>query len=77
MALFTPLNHTGQMRMHMQGRWFAFAVAAVFITYFVTGLRHSLAQRELELWRARSLASGDLDAPCAIELADLGLGDAE
>jgi two-component system sensor histidine kinase RegB len=53
----TQLNHADQMRMHMQGMWFAFAVAAVFITYFVTGLRHSLGQRELELDRARSLAS--------------------
>jgi two-component system sensor histidine kinase RegB len=56
-ALFTQLNHADQMRMHMQGMWFAFAVAAVFITYFVTRLRHSLAQRDLELARARSLAS--------------------
>jgi len=56
-ALFTQLNHADQMRMHMQGMWFAFAVAAMFITYFVTRLRHRLAQRELELMRARSLAS--------------------
>jgi len=55
--VFMQLSHKDQMRMHMQGMWIAFAVAAVFITYFVTGLRHGLAQRELELARARSLAS--------------------
>ena len=57
MAIMPQLNHADQMRMHMQGMWYAFAVAAMFITYFVTRLRHSLAQRELELFRARSLAS--------------------
>lgn len=56
-ALFPQLSHADQMRVHMQGMWFAFAVSAVFITYFVTRLRHGLAQRELELARARSLAS--------------------
>jgi len=56
-AFFRQLDHLDQMRVHMQGMWFAFAAAAVFITYFVTSLRHSLAQRELELVRARSLAS--------------------
>jgi len=56
-AIMPQLNHADQMRMHMQGMWFAFAVAAMFITYFVTRLRHSLAQRELELFRARNLAA--------------------
>jgi two-component system sensor histidine kinase RegB len=53
----SKLSHAGQMRMHMQGMWFAFAVAAGFITYFVTRVRQSLALRELELTRARKLAS--------------------
>ena len=56
-TLMPQLNHADQMRMHMQGMWFAFAVAALFITYFVTRLRHNLSQRELELFRARSLAA--------------------
>lgn len=51
------MNHADQMRMHMQGMWIAFGVAALFITYFVTRVRRSLAERELELIRARSLAS--------------------
>jgi two-component system sensor histidine kinase RegB len=53
----THLNHADQMRMHMQGMWIAFGVAAVFITYFVTRVRQSLAEREVELMRARTLAS--------------------
>lgn len=53
----THLNHADQMRMHMQGMWIAFGVAAVFITYFVTRVRQSLAERESELSRARTLAS--------------------
>jgi len=56
-AFFRQLDHLDQMRVHTQGMWFAFAAAAIFISYFVTSLRHSLAQRELELVRARSLAS--------------------
>jgi two-component system sensor histidine kinase RegB len=51
------MNHADQMRMHMQGMWIAFGVAAVFITYFVTRVRQSLAERESELMRARTLAS--------------------
>jgi two-component system sensor histidine kinase RegB len=51
------MSHADQMRMHMQGMWIAFGVAAVFISYFVTRVRQSLAQRESELMRARALAS--------------------
>jgi two-component system, sensor histidine kinase RegB len=57
LSIFPQLSHADQMRVHMQGMWFAFAVSAVFITYFVSRLRHGLAQREIELTRARSLAS--------------------
>ncbi len=53
----THLSHADQMRMHMQGMWIAFALAAVFITYFVTRVRQSLGERESELARARVLAS--------------------
>ena len=51
------MSHADQMRMHMQGMWFAFAVAAGFISYFVTRVRQSLGLRELELSRAQALAS--------------------
>lgn len=57
LSILPQLSHADQMRVHMQGMWFAFAVSAVFITIFVTRLRHGLAQRELELQRARSLAA--------------------
>jgi two-component system sensor histidine kinase RegB len=73
MALPTQLNHADQMRMHMQGMWFAFGVAAVFITYFVTRVRHSLAERENELARARSLA---LQSEKLASLATLATGAA-
>ncbi len=53
----TQMNHADQMRMHMQGMWIAFAVAAAFICYFVTRVRQSLGLREAELLRARTLAS--------------------
>ncbi|HEX7481585.1 MAG TPA: ATP-binding protein [Polyangiales bacterium] len=53
----THMSHADQMRMHMQGMWIAFGVAAVFISYFVTRVRQSLGQRENELMRARALAS--------------------
>jgi two-component system sensor histidine kinase RegB len=57
MPMPTQLSHADQMRMHMQGMWFAFAVAAGFITYFVTRVRQSLELREAELARAHTLAS--------------------
>jgi two-component system sensor histidine kinase RegB len=57
MPMPTQLSHANQMRMHMQGMWFAFAVAACFISYFVTRVRQSLEQREAELRRAHALAS--------------------
>ncbi|HKP58049.1 MAG TPA: ATP-binding protein [Polyangiales bacterium] len=53
----THMDHAQQMRMHMQGMWIAFGVAAVAVTYFVTRVRQSLAEREGELARARNLAS--------------------
>jgi two-component system sensor histidine kinase RegB len=53
----THMNHADQMRMHMQGMWIAFGMAAVIISYFVTRVRQSLADREEELMRARALAS--------------------
>jgi two-component system, sensor histidine kinase RegB len=57
MPMPTQLSHADQMRMHMQGMWFAFAVAAGFISYFVTRVRQSLELREAELRRAHALAA--------------------
>jgi two-component system sensor histidine kinase RegB len=51
------MNHADQMRMHMQGMWIAFVVAAGFITYFVTRVRQSLTLREAELVRERALTA--------------------
>jgi two-component system sensor histidine kinase RegB len=51
------MNHADQMRMHMQGMWIAFVVAAGFITYFVTRVTQSLGLREAELMRERALTS--------------------
>jgi two-component system, sensor histidine kinase RegB len=56
-AVPTLLSHADQMRMHMKGMWFAFAVAAGFISYFVTRVRQSLEEREAELRRAHALAA--------------------
>jgi two-component system, sensor histidine kinase RegB len=57
LSIQSHLDHADQMRMHMQGMWIAFAVAAVFISYFATRVRASLAERDAELMRARGLAS--------------------
>ena len=51
-----PEEHMMHMRMHMQGMWIAFGIAAVFIVYFVTRVRQDLAHREAELARARAAA---------------------
>ena len=51
-----PEQHMQHMRMHMQGMWIAFGIAAVFIVYFVTRVTRDLARREAELARARAAA---------------------
>jgi two-component system sensor histidine kinase RegB len=50
-------GHAELMRLHIEGMWVAFAVAAGFIVYFVQRVRRALAAREAELARARDLAS--------------------
>ncbi len=45
--------HVHHMKLHLYGMWVAFVVAAVFIVYFVTRIRNSLEQREVELRHAR------------------------
>jgi two-component system sensor histidine kinase RegB len=51
-----PDQHMMHMRMHMQGMWIAFGIAAVFIVYFVTRVTRDLARRDAELARARAAA---------------------
>src|SRR6185369_3601241 len=47
-------NHADHMRMHLQGMWAAFGVAAVFITYFVQRVTRALAARNAELAAANA-----------------------
>lgn len=71
------VHHAEQMEMHLRGMWVAFAVAAVFIVYFVDRIRRTLAVRDAELERSRERASrsarlaslGTLAAGAAHELA--------
>jgi two-component system sensor histidine kinase RegB len=63
--------------LHLRGMWIAFGVAAVFIVFFVQRVTSALAQRELELARARDqhaktqrlAALATLSAGAAHELA--------
>jgi two-component system sensor histidine kinase RegB len=48
--------HLDHMRLHLQGMWIAFAVAAGFIVYFVTRVRRALAEREADLAAQRAAA---------------------
>jgi two-component system sensor histidine kinase RegB len=50
-------HHAHHMRLHLEGMWVAFAVAAAFIAYFVTRVRRALAQRELDLETERRLVA--------------------
>ncbi|HEY0714120.1 MAG TPA: ATP-binding protein, partial [Polyangia bacterium] len=50
-------HHAHHMRLHLEGMWVAFAVAAAFIAYFVTRVRRALAQRELDLESERRLVA--------------------
>jgi two-component system sensor histidine kinase RegB len=49
-------SHLDHMQLHLQGMWFAFAVAAAFIVYFVTRVRRALAEREADLAAERAAA---------------------
>lgn len=51
------MPHGAHMRMHLEGMWVAFAVAAGFIVYFVQHVTRALADREAELERARAAAA--------------------
>ena len=49
-------RHADHMRIHLQGMWVAFGVAAGFIVYFVTRIRRALARREEDLAVQRGVA---------------------
>ncbi|NTX34796.1 HAMP domain-containing histidine kinase [Myxococcus sp. CA033] len=47
-------DHAALMRLHINGMWVAFAVAAGFIVYFVQRVTRALEEREQELAQARA-----------------------
>jgi two-component system, sensor histidine kinase RegB len=65
--------HAEHMRMHLQGMWVAFALAALFTVYFVTRVTQALARRDRELRSAREI--GERNARLA-SLATLAAGAA-
>ncbi len=72
-----PQHHIHDVRMHLEGMWAAFALASVFIVYFVQRVTRALAAREAELVAARAAAArhekltalGTLAAGAAHELS--------
>jgi two-component system sensor histidine kinase RegB len=50
-------GHEEHLRMHLEGMWVAFGVAAAFIVYFVQRVTRALSAREAELATARSLSA--------------------
>lgn len=50
-----PHMHGEHLRMHLEGMWVAFGVAAGFIVYFVQRVTRALAVREQELSQARAV----------------------
>jgi two-component system, sensor histidine kinase RegB len=51
------LSHGEHMRIHLIGMWVAFGVAAGFIVYFLLRITRALAQRDAQLYQARSLVA--------------------
>jgi two-component system sensor histidine kinase RegB len=51
------LTHADHMRVHQEGMWVAFGVAASFIVYFLMRVRRSLEERERDLSQARQIAA--------------------
>lgn len=49
-------DHMELMRLHMEGMWIAFAIAAAFIVYIVGRVTHALHDLERQLARERSLS---------------------
>ncbi|HEX8439227.1 ATP-binding protein [Archangium sp.] len=52
-----PQHHIHDVRMHLEGMWAAFALAAGFIVYFVQRVTRALAAREAELVAARAASA--------------------
>jgi two-component system, sensor histidine kinase RegB len=52
----SPMDHAQAMDAHLRGMWIAFALAAVFVVFFVQRVTRALAQRERELQEARGRA---------------------
>jgi two-component system sensor histidine kinase RegB len=52
-----PQHHIHDVRMHLEGMWVAFALAAGFIVYFVQRVTRALAAREAELVAARAASA--------------------
>ncbi|WNG40593.1 HAMP domain-containing histidine kinase [Archangium violaceum] len=52
-----PQHHIHDVRMHLEGMWAAFAMAAGFIVYFVQRVTRALAAREAELVAARAASA--------------------
>jgi two-component system sensor histidine kinase RegB len=50
-------SHAQHMRLHLQGMWIAFGVAAAFIVYFLRRIRGALADRDAELNASRHLVA--------------------
>jgi len=50
------MDHEHMMSAHLRGMWVAFALAAVFIVFFVQRVSRALASRERELQQARAQA---------------------
>ncbi|MDY7227729.1 ATP-binding protein [Hyalangium rubrum] len=50
-------HHINDVRLHLEGMWVAFGLAAVFIVYFVQRVTRALAQREAELVAARAVTA--------------------
>jgi two-component system sensor histidine kinase RegB len=53
----SELDHAAMMDAHLRGMWIAFALAAVFVVFFVQRVSSALAAREKELQTARGLAA--------------------
>jgi two-component system sensor histidine kinase RegB len=52
-----PHHHINDVRLHLEGMWVAFGVAAGFIVYFVQRVTRALAEREAELVAARAVTA--------------------
>ncbi|MBN1210024.1 MAG: HAMP domain-containing histidine kinase [Myxococcaceae bacterium] len=50
-------HHIDDVRLHLEGMWLAFGLAAVFIVYFVQRVTRALAEREAELVAARAVTA--------------------